>query len=334
MKPDAMTQSMASIGLLNGTVRILPAGNTGRPVFECNGQRAYFQDPYFEKSSGKKLSQAHVLEYLPKARFQDVRDGVAETLSEMSLKAPELYDGILGAIRAAGANCYAVASPANGVWPYPMDSVWPELEKDETFAHAPYARLFQCAQMADLMSVDGNGLEDPGAWCAENPGALSRTGPYENGAYRYEGLKPDGNGTAVFWAYPVDVSKPWAVASNPDGSEDVTVAVRPMALVSSLLNLWSDASPGMGWFVAELATGKPMELYRFPDEQGAHMFVALQFESAMDDLNARGVKDIDPASGIGLENGRNILVWSEPGARGSSSIQWHVHEGYEGFGLK
>ena len=334
MNPDRITSAVATLGLLNNTIRIMPADG-GRPVFMCAGKQAYFRDPAFEKRCGKALSKTHVLEYLPKARFADVRDGVSDTLGEMSLKAPDMYDEMLREIHSAGTSCYAVSRPAGNIWPLAMERLWPELcGEDDVFAKAPYARLFQCQQLAALLCVDGDGLEDAAAWCAENPTGLSRTGPYADDSFRYEGLRPDGAGTAVFWIRPVDIASPWAVVSNPDGSEDVAPGIRPMMLESSLLNLWTDAKPGMGWFVIELRTGAEPELYRFPDKNGAELFVAAQYESELDALERRGVADIDPASGIGLDGGQNVLIWSEPGARRGSSVRWHIHEGYEGFGLK
>lgn len=139
---------------------------------------------------------------------------------------------------------------------------------------------------------------------------------------------------ASFWAMPVDIVEPWSVAKNPDGSETISRSVRPMALVSSMLNLWTDASAGMGWFVAEIASGQDLKLFRFPDKTRANMFVALRYEEKLDELRSNKITSIDTASGLDLENSsRNMLAWSDKKTGAPMYAEWHVHEGYEHFGL-
>lgn len=330
MKPDNVTTTVASLGLLNGSIRIMPAGGTRRPVFECAGQQAYFQDAVFESKNSAKLRETDILDYLPKARFRDVRDGVAATLGDMSIQAPDLYDAIVQSVHGAGTSCYAVTGPARNVWPDAVSSLWPDIKND--MDRLPVIRMFQMAQLADLLSVDGASFEGHAEWCAENPGRLVRTGPHGDGSYRYEGAV--GAAKAAFWAMPVDIVEPWSVAKNPDGSETISRSVRPMALVSSMLNLWTDASAGMGWFVAEIASGQDLKLFRFPDKTRANMFVALRYEEKLDELRSNKITSIDTASGLDLENSsRNMLAWSDKKTGAPMYAEWHVHEGYEHFGL-
>lgn len=331
MKPDNVTTTVASLGLLNGSIRIVPAGSAQRPVFECAGKQAYFQDAAFESRHNARLRDTDVHSYLPEAMFRDVRDGVAATLSDMSMKAADLYDTIIQAVHDAGTSCYVVTGPAGNIWPDAVSSLWPEIEG--SMERFPVTRLFQMAQLADLLSVDGSSFDGHAEWCAEHPNQLVRTGPYTDGSYRYEGAA--GASTASFWAAPVDIAQPWSVAKNPDGSETIYRSVRPMSLVSSLLNLWTDATPGMGWFVAEIVSGQKLKLFRFPDEPRANMFVAMRYEETLDGLKAAAVRDIDPASGLDLENSvrRNMLAWSDPKTGAPMYAEWHIHEGYEHFGL-
>lgn len=287
MKPDQITKSIAALGLLNGTIRVVPSqseADLGRPLFSCAGQLGYIRDARISGRSGLPVEQMTVMEYLAECRFSDAVLSVASTLGDMSLKGPDAYEKVLDDVRQTGTSAMAALEPLDAAWPDAMLAVLPYLSEPGALAKRPYARVFQCQCALSLVSEDGTGMsyEDVQDACREDPGLVIASEPIADGSVQYTGWSTERNGTVSFWCVPVDISQPWTVVSGP-GGEMLDPNVRPMRLTAPGMNYYDGSEPAeRGWCVVRTSgTGTP-SVAMFDSQDDAAAFLMSSFLDAND----------------------------------------------------
>ncbi len=328
MKPDKITLSTATVGLLTGAMRLIPAGagkNPARPAFSCGGQKGYLADPEFEASSDTPMRDAGILDYLKNVSFHQACRAAASVIGDMSLRAPDNYDKLLEGVSAAGSVAMAATAPQGALWPDAVTGMFPGL-RDGSAMKDNYFRMFNLPQAAALLSADDPGMDPDAvaAWCAENPGALLRSEPMGDGNLMYAGWNAATGSVAVFWCVCVDLSRPWCVDRMPDGSEIISLNIRPGRVADPVLNLCEDLPAVPGAYLAISCSYDATEILAFPDRPSAEGYLIADFESERHiqaDENGNAVdhnKSLQPTGGLA------ILKWTGAVSGEESWIRWDV----------
>lgn len=219
MARDAATDSVALLGILNGSVVL--DGTAGEAYAVSRNARIRIGS-IPGKDPGTDAMEAA-------GTFHDAVRILSEALAADPFS--KEYQDMLQDASEGGSFGWLACSPVGGYWPDALLRLDPAAKIKD-----PANRCFPLYHCAAAVAEDLPEGSDMDGWCMENTDSLVFL-PGGEGVVFFAGWC-SGLGTVVrVPAYCQDFSKPWTVVKNADGSDYVTAAA-PMVLADRALNAW------------------------------------------------------------------------------------------------
>lgn len=233
MPSDPITDNIAGICLTTWAAVLVdsPAGIVlAGPDFSIP-----IHDEIWEQKYQQDFRACTLEAYLQTTDFAQARKAVSESVARASLDGYDGYIRLLQEIDQAEMACRVLLRPRYHIWPDAALPLVPWANANPNMPIPVYDRIFPALYRLDAAAV---GLEDEDqanidAWCAANPDRLCLSG----NETAYCGFNRAKGQTGYLPVETIDMTKPWRIIPQPDGSEIIAPAL-PVRLAEPLLGYY------------------------------------------------------------------------------------------------